>query len=212
MSLPFPAITAGRLLREDPVVLRLSRAAVFSTVIRVPFAVILLLRDALIPVVVPHAFAAIAHPGHRPHRVAWDAFSEHAFALRIVPGCTGIMAMALMPGVISKMENPPARQAFVAFLLAVPALFPANLFRVVVVFIAVSGTWSAGFPDPTGTGDANFFRARNVIAEGLAVLFLLVPVWALVRIIPRPGVFARAPAGVYRDRLVRPAAPLRDTP
>ena len=76
-----------------------------------------------------------------------------------------------------------------------------NLLRVVVVFIAVSDTWFAGFPNPTGTGDANFFWAHNVIAEGLALLFLLGLAWGLIRIIPHLGVFIRNLAGMYRDRL-----------
>jgi archaeosortase A len=211
LSLPFLAITAERLLNKDPVVLQLSRAAAIATVIWVPFAVIPFLRDALISVVVTLAFALITALGHHPHRVAWDAISENAFSTQIVPGCTGIMAIALMLGVIFGMKNLPLRQALFAFLLVVPAIFLANLLRVVVVFIAVSDTWFAGFPDPTGTGDANFFWAHNVIAEGLAVLFLLFLVWALVRIIPPLGAFARALAGVYRDRLMRPAAPPRDT-
>jgi archaeosortase A (PGF-CTERM-specific) len=211
MSLPFLAITAERLLHKDPVVLQLSRTAAIATVIWVPFAMVPFLRDALISVVVTLAIALITALGHHPHRVAWDAILENAFSTQIIPGCTGIMAIALMLGVIFGMKNLPLRQAFFASLLVVPAIFLANLIRVAVVFIAVSDTWFAGFPDPTGTGDANFFWAHNVIAEGLAVLFLLFLVWALVRIIPPLGVFIRALAGVYRDRLRELVSPARDT-
>ena len=211
MSLPFLAITAERLLHRDPVVLQLSRTAAIATVIWVPFAVVPFLRDALISVVVTLAFALITALGHNPHMVAWNVIAENAFANQIIPGCTGILAITMMLGVAFGQKELPFRQAFLSFLLVVPAIFLLNLLRVAVVFIAVSDTWFAGFPDPTGTGDANFFWAHNVIAEGLAVLFFLFLVWALIRIIPSLGVFDRALTGVYRDRLLGLVAPVRDT-
>ena len=211
LSLPFLAITVESLLHRDPVVLQLSRTAAIATVIWVPFALVPFLHDALISVVVMLAFALITTLGHNPHIVAWDVIAKNAFANQITLGCTGILAVAMMLGVIFGKKNLPLRQTFPAILLVVPAIFLLNLLRIAVVFIAVSDTWFAGFPDPTGTGDANFFWAHNVIAEGLAVFLLLFLVWALVRIIPSLGVFARALAGVYRDRLLGLVAPAKDT-
>jgi archaeosortase A (PGF-CTERM-specific) len=202
LSLPFLAITADRLLRADPVVLQLSRSAAIATIICVPFALVPLLRDALISLVVMLAFWLITALGHSPHMAAWDIIAEKAFYNQIIPGCTGIIAIALMLGVVFGEKNLSGRQAVLAFLLVVPSIFILNLLRVVTVFIAVSDTWFASFPDPTGTGDANFFWAHNVIAEGLAVLFLLALAWGLVRIIPDLGVFARKLVGVYRDSLL----------
>lgn len=203
LSLPFLAITAERLLRKDPVVLQLSLTAAIATVIWVPFALIPLLHDGLISVVVTLAFGLITALGHHPQMVAWDVIVENAFANKIILGCTGIMAIAMMLGVVFGEKDLSGRQAVLAFLLVVPSIFLLNLLRVVTVFISVSDTWFASFPDLTGTGDANFFWAHNVIAEGLAVLFLFVLVWALARIIPCLGVFARALVRVYRDSLLR---------
>ena len=201
LSLPFLAITAERLIRNDPTVLQLSRTAAIATVLYVPFALIPLLHDALISVVVALAFAVITALGHHPVMVAWDAFSENAFSNEIILGCTGITALALMLGFTFGEKNLTVRQGVLAFLLVVLPILLLNLLRVVVVFIAVSDTWFAGFPNPTGTGDANFFWAHNVIAEGLAILFLLGLAWGLIRIIPHLGVFIRNLAGIYRDRL-----------
>ena len=211
LSLPFFAITAGRLLKKDPVVLQLSRTAAIATVVYVPFALVPFLHDALIAVVVTLAYGLITALGHHPQLYAWDVIAENAFANQIILGCTGILAIAMMLGVIFGERGLSLRQAVLSFLIVVPAIFLLNLLRVAIVFIAVSDTWFAGFPDPTGSGDANFFWAHNVIAEGLAVLFLLFLVWALVRIIPSLGVFARALAGVYRDRLRRLIVPVQDT-
>ena len=201
LSLPFLAITAERLFREDPAVLQLSRTAAIATIIYVPFALIPLLHDALISVVVALAFRCITALGHHPVMVAWDAFYENAFSNEIILGCTGITAIALMLGFTFGERNLSGRQAVLAFMLIVPPIVILNLLRVVVVFIAVSDAWFAGFPDPTGTGDANFFWAHNVIAESLAVFFLLALVWGLIRIIPHLGVFMRNLVSVYYDRL-----------
>jgi archaeosortase A (PGF-CTERM-specific) len=203
LSLPFLAITAERLLHEDPVVLRLSRTAAIATVIWVPFALISFLHDGLISIVVSLAFCLITALGHTPHMVAWDVIAENAFANQIILGCTGIMAIAIMLGIVFGEKGIPLWQAVPALLLVIPTIFLFNLLRVAIVFIAVSDTWFTAFPDPTGTGDANFFWAHNVIAEGLAVIFLFVLMGALVRIIPRLGLFARALAMVYRDSLLR---------
>jgi archaeosortase A len=209
LSLPFLAITAERLLRDDPVVLQLTRTAAIATVIWVPFALVPLLRDGLIAVTVTLASGIITALGHHPQLVAWDVILENGFANQIIPGCTGIMAIAMMLGVVFGEESLTPRQAVIAFLLVVPPIFLLNLLRVAVVFIAVSDRWFAAYPDPTGTGDANFFWAHNVIAEGLAIVFLLVLVWALARLIPRLGTFARDLPGVYRDSLLRPAGKKR---
>jgi len=211
LSLPFLAITAERLLREDNFVLQLSRTAAIATVIWVPFALVSPLRDALIAVTVTLAFQLITALGNHPYMVAWDVIVENAFANQIILGCTGIMAIAMMLGAVFAEKDLTVRQAVHSFLLVVPAIFLLNLLRVAVVFIAVSDKWFAGFPDPTGTGDANFFWAHNVVAEGLAVLFLLVLVWALARIIPGLRTFARALVGVYHDRLRGLAVPQSDT-
>jgi archaeosortase A (PGF-CTERM-specific) len=211
LSLPFLIITAERLLRLDPVVLQLSRTAAIATVIWVPFALIPFLRDGLISVVVTLAFGFITALGDHPQMAAWDVIAKNGFYNQITLGCTGILAIAMMLGVVFGEKNLTLRQALPAFLLVVPVIFLTNLLRVAVVFIAVSDGWFAGFPDPTGTGDANFFWAHNVVAEGLALLFLLVLVWALARIMPGLGTFARGLAGMYRDALLLLARRGRDT-
>jgi len=201
LALPFLAITVERLFMRDPVVLRLSRTAAVATLVYVPFAVVPPLRDALVATVTSLAYGLITSLGHHPQLLAWDILAENAFVNQIIPGCTGIMAIAIMLGVAFGEERLTLRQGLLSILLIVPSVFLLNICRVAVVFIAVSDTWFAGFPDPTGTGDANFFWAHNVIAEALALLFLFVLVWALCRIIPTLGEYARALVRVYRDRL-----------
>jgi archaeosortase A len=211
LSLPFLIITAERLYRKDPVVLQFSRTAAIATVIFVPFALVPVLHDGLISAVVTPAFALITALGHNPHRVAWDMIAENAFANQIILNCTGILAIAMMLGLVFGEKSLSLRQALLSFFLVVSTILILNLLRVAVVFIAVSDRWFAGFPDPTGTGDANFFWAHNVIAEGLAILFLVVLVWALARIIPRLGMFARELVGVYRDSALKMAGRVRNT-
>jgi archaeosortase A len=199
-ALPFFLITAERLFRNDPVVLQLSRTAAIATVIWVPFALISVLHDGLIAVVVTLAFGLITALGHHPQLVAWDVILENGFANQIILGCTGIMAITMMLGVVFGEKSLTVQQAVLGFLLVVPAIFFLNLLRVAVVFIAVSDRWFAGYPDPTGTGDANFFWAHNVFAEGLAIVVLLFLVYGLFRINPGLVAFARELLKTYRDK------------
>jgi archaeosortase A len=197
LSLPFFVITAARLLHGDPVILRLSRTAAIATIIYLPFSLVPVLHDGLIGITVTLASGIITALGHHPQPAAWDVILENGFANQIILGCTGIMAIAMMLGIVFGEKDLSGRQTFFSCLIVVPLIFLLNLIRVAVVFIAVSDKWFATFPDPTGTGDANFFWAHNVIAEGLAVLFLLMLAGVLARIIPDLGTFARALVGVY---------------
>ncbi len=201
LSLPFLLITAERLLESDPAVLQLSRAAGIATVIWVPFALLPPLRDGLVALVVTLTFSLVSALGHHPLLLSWDVIAENGFSNQIIPGCTGITAMAMISGLLLSGKDLNARQTILAVLLVVPVLFLLNIARVAAVFIAVSDRWFAGFPDPTGTGDPNFFWAHNVVAEGLALLFLAWLILALFRSMPGPGLLVRSLPGVYRDRL-----------
>jgi len=201
LSLPFLGITVRHLWREDPVALRLSTTAAVSTLIFVPFAVVPALRDGLITGVVNLAFSLITTLGHRPVMTAWDVMAENGFYNQIILGCTGILAIAFMLGVVSGVQGTSARQRGVAVLLIVPTLFILNLLRVSVVFIAVSDQWFTGFPDPTGTGSPDFFWAHNVIAEGLAVIFLLLFLAGLCRVLPGLWNYARDVVNLYYEAI-----------
>jgi archaeosortase A len=210
-SLPFLAITADRLLDNDKTVMQFSRTAAIAAIIFVPFALIPVLHDGLIVVVIGQAFALITALGHHPVMVAWDMMAENGFYNQIIAGCTGILAIAMMLGVAFGPAVLSRRQAVLSFLLIVPVIAVLNLFRVSVVFIAVSDRWFSSFPDPTGTGDANFFWAHNVFAEGFAIVVLLALVYGLCRINPGLAAFARELMQVYRDKAAGWVAGMRNS-
>jgi archaeosortase A (PGF-CTERM-specific) len=201
LSIPFIVITIERLLRDDPVVMQLSRTAAVATLVFVPFAIIPVLRDTLISLVIGISFTFITALGHHPVMLAWDMMGENGFVNQIIPGCTGILAIAMMLGVAYGAAGMTGRHVLLSFILVVPVIAVLNLMRVSVVFIAVSDHWFGAFPDPTGTGDANFFWAHNVFAEGSAIVVLFVLVYGLFRINPGLAVFARDLAGAYHDRV-----------
>ena len=203
LSLPFLAVTVEQLLKDDPVILQLSRTAAAATLFFVPFALVPSLRDALISTVVNQVFFLITAFGHHPQLLAWDIIYENGFVNQIVVGCTGLMAIAILLGVVLGVEKLSLRQVLAAVFLVVPTLWVLNLLRVSVVFIAVSNTWFTSFPDPrpSATDGADFFWAHNIFAEAVAVAGLLAMVWGLSRIIPGLADFARELVGVYRDAL-----------
>jgi archaeosortase A (PGF-CTERM-specific) len=203
LSLPFLVITIGYLLQDNPVILRLSRSAAIATLIYVPFAVVQPLHDLLILTVVGQALSFITVLGHHPQLYAWDVITENGFYNQIILGCTGIFAIAMLLGIALGSPSLSLRQILGSILLVVPVIWILNLIRVSIVFIAVSDAWFAAFPDPRpgAVADANFFWAHNVFAEPLAILFLFLLVWILIRIIPELSVFARALTEKYREAL-----------
>jgi len=199
-SLPFLLITVRHLLRNDPVVLQLSKTAAVAIIIYVPFAFVPGLRDALVMTVVNQAFWIIQALGHHPQMPAWNIIMENGFANQIILGCTAITAMAIMTGVIAGVPNLSWKQGMTAFVMVVPLLYLLNLLRVAIVFIAVSDAWFWFLPNFTGNPGfraADFFWAHNVFAEALAVAALLAITLGLSRMIPSLAVFARRLIGLY---------------
>ncbi|NMB79994.1 MAG: archaeosortase A [Methanomicrobiales archaeon] len=197
LSVPFMAVTTKELLQENPVALRLTCSAAIAAVLFVPFALVPLLSYTLITAVISTVFAIVTALGHQPFMVTWDIMAEHAFYNQIILGCTGILAIALITGILAMVPDATPVRRLAVILPVAALLFVLNLIRVAAVFIAVSDQWFTGWPDPTGTGDANFFWAHNVFAEGLAILFLLVLIAALVRVLPGLGTYARDTAALY---------------
>ena len=200
-SLPFLLITVRHLLRDDPVVLQLSKTAAVAIIIYVPFAFIPVLRDALVMTVVNQAFWIIQALGHHPQMPAWNIIMENGFANQIILGCTAITAIAIMTGVIAGSTKPHVETGDDLHSSSlVPLLYLLNLLRVAIVFIAVSDAWFWFLPNLTGnTGfrAADFFWAHNVFAEALAVAALLAITLGLSRMIPSLAVFARRLIDLY---------------
>ena len=197
LSLPFLLITVRHILQSDPVALRLTMSAAIATLIFVPFTLVPFLQDTLIGIVITVVFGLVTALGYHPVMYAWDVIAENGFYNQIIPGCTGILAIAMMTGIIAGVSEAPVRQRVMTAVAVAATLFVLNIFRVAAVFIAVSGRWFDYLPDPTGTGDANFFWAHNVIAEALAIVVLLVFIAVLCRVLPGLKKYARNVAGIY---------------
>lgn len=200
LSIPFLAITARALLRDDPVALRLTQSAAVAMIIYVPFAFIPEVRDTLIRNVVNEAFWIIQALGHQPQMPAWNIIAENGFANQIVLGCTGITAISMMLGFIAGVPKLSWRQGAGACLIIAPLLYLLNLLRVAVVFIAVSNAWFRSFPTLSpdrGLGATDFFWAHNVFAEALAIIALVALVIGLSRLIPGIQVYIRELVNLY---------------
>ena len=196
LSVPFLVITTRCILDEDPVALRLTTTAAVAAVIFVPVATIPILRDTLVAIVIQSVISLVTALGHHPWMYSWDVIVENGFYNQIIPGCTGILAIAMVTGVIASVPGPYLRRLFVIIII-VPVMFVLNILRVAAVFIAVSDHWFSVWPDPTGTGNANFFWAHNVIAEALAILFLIMLVIVVSRVLPGLWEYARDVGGMY---------------
>lgn len=202
LSVPFLAITIRNLLHEETVMLQLSNAASVATLIYVPFTFIPALRDTLIATVVNQVVWLLHVLGYQAQTEGWNIIIRNGFATEIILACTGITAMAIMLGATAGSEKLTFKQGLMAFLVVVPTIYILNILRVVVVFIAWSDQWFAFLPDPSGTtgfgtGEASFFWAHNVFAEGLSLVVLMLIAFGLFRIIPQLADFARDLVDLY---------------
>jgi len=88
----------------------------------------------------------------------------------------------------------------------VPTIYILNLFRNVFVIMAYTGQWFPYYPDIAGNGEIgyeSFFWAHNVIAEMLALVFLILIAYGLFVLIPRLGTFAEELYQLYYGEIIR---------
>ncbi|MDD1655337.1 MAG: archaeosortase A [Methanomicrobiales archaeon] len=203
LAIPFFYVTARRLLREDPVVLRLSLAAAVAFLIFAPFAYFPPLGNWLISVVTGQIVWLLNAMGYQAIRLDWNMIYRNGFRIEIILACTGLQSMAIMLGVVAGVPT-TLRQKVEAFLLVVPTIYILNLFRNVFVIIAYTDQWFPYLPEIASNGEygyESFFWAHNVLAELGALLALVIIAYGLFTLIPDLAVWATNLVGVYRQDL-----------
>jgi archaeosortase A (PGF-CTERM-specific) len=202
LAIPFLYVTARRLLREDPVVLRLSLAAAVAFLIFAPFAYTAL-GNWLIGVVTGQIVWLLNALGYQAIRLDWNMIYRNGFRIEIILACTGLQSMAIMLGVVAGVPT-TLRQKVEAFLLVVPVIYILNLFRNVFVIIAYTDQWFPYLPEIASNGEygyESFFWAHNVLAELGALLALVIIAYGLFTIIPDLAIWAANLVGIYRKDL-----------
>jgi archaeosortase A len=200
LSIPFLWATIRMLFRDQVVVYQLTRAAGVSFLIYAPFAFYEPLGNLLISVVVHQTGLFLNFFRFPFDQVLWNTLQHGHFRVEIILACTGIQAIAIMLGVAAAVPT-TWRQKVLAFLLIAPPIYILNLFRNTGVVIAYTEQWFAALPDPSGSlepGYASFFWAHNIIAEGLALVFLIILAYELFRLIPTLADFAADLIDAYR--------------
>jgi len=193
LSIPFLIVTIRLLLRNDTAVFSLTRAAGVAFLIYAPFAFVEQIGNSLIALVVWHTGSILCLLGHPADMILWNTFQGGFFRVEIILACTGIQAIAIMLGVASAVPT-TAVQKVMAFLLIAPVIYVLNLFRNAGVIIAYTSQMFAWLPDISGNteyGYSSFFWSHNIIAEGVALIFLIALAYSLFRLIPALGDFAR---------------------
>jgi archaeosortase A (PGF-CTERM-specific) len=192
LSVPFLVITAKYLLAEDYRVMQLSRAAAVAFLIYAPFEYIPALGDWLISVVVSQIVWILDALNYTITLPEWMIISRNSFRVEIILACTGIQSIAIMLGVAAAVPT-TIRQKILAFLIVAPTIYILNLLRNVFVIIAYTEQWFPYYPSIASNGEfgyESFFWAHNVIAELLALFFLVVIAYGLFTLIPNLGKFA----------------------
>lgn len=192
LSVPFLVITARYLLAEDERVMHLSRAAAVAFIIYAPFEYIPALGDWLIAVVLGQVIWILNLLQFNVTNTEWNIIARNGFRVEIILGCTGIQSIAIMLGVAAAVPT-TLKQKCYAFLIIAPTIYILNLLRNVFVIIAYTNQMFPYYPEIASNGEMgyeSFFWAHNVIAELLALVFLVMIAYGLFTVIPKLGSFA----------------------
>jgi archaeosortase A (PGF-CTERM-specific) len=205
LSIPFLWATIRMLHEDKEVIYQLTRAAGISFLIYAPFAFYETLGNALIGIVVSQTGLFLDFFNFPYNQVLWNTFQHGRYRVEIILACTGIQAIAILLGVAAAVPT-TWRQKVLAFLLIVPPVYILNLFRNTGVIIAYSAQWFRWLPDISQSpeyGYSSFFWAHNIIAECLALVFLIVLAYELFRLIPALADFAADLVDAYRLEVMK---------
>ncbi|MFH0966867.1 MAG: archaeosortase A [Methanobacteriota archaeon] len=205
LSIPFLWATIRMLYADNKVVYQLTRAAGVSFLIYAPFAFYEPLGNALISIVIGQTEMILNLFQFPFDQVLWSTIEHGRFRVEIILACTGIQAIAIMLGVAAAVPT-TWRQKLLAFVIIAPPIYILNLFRNTGVIIAYTEQWFTWLPDITdGTepGYSSFFWAHNIIAEGVALIFLIILAYGLFRLIPSLADFAADLVDAYRQEIMK---------
>lgn len=226
LSVPFLVITSGHLLREDPCMIALTRAAAVAFLVYAPFGfggipLFAGIGDSLILLVVsqilwmleilhyPVILTCMDPVSGQPvisgacGDLLENVITRNGYSVEIILGCTGIQSIAIMLGVAAAVPT-SLRQKAVAFLLIAPTIYCLNILRNVFVIMAYTDQWFPLWPELAGNGSPgfeSFFWAHNVIAELLALACLVAIAYGLFTLIPALAAFADNLYTLYREEV-----------
>ena len=205
LSIPFLYATIRMLMREEKVILQMTRSAGVACIIYAPFAFYQPLGDTLISLVVAQTGIILDLFGFEYNQVLWNTFQHGIYRVEIILACTGIQAIAIMIGVAAAVPTTWRQKAITLFLIVLP-IYILNLFRNTGVIIAYTDQWFSWMPEMiTGSerGYASFFWAHNIIAEAVALLFLICLAYGMFRVIPTLADFAADLIDLYRTEIMK---------
>lgn len=200
LSIPFLCATVNMLMRDNAVVYNLTRAAGVAFLIYAPFGFYPPIGNTLISMVVHQTGIILTLIGFPFDQVLWSTFQHGMYRVEIILACTGIQAIAIMLGVAAAVPT-TLRQKFLSILLIVPSIYFLNLLRNTGVIIAYTDQWFRSLPDIAQSvepGYSSFFWAHNIVAEGVALIFLIILAYGLFRLIPELADYACDLVDAYR--------------
>ena len=187
LALPALWVTIKKLNEENDVVFCMTRAAAIGFLVFAPFAYIEPLGDWLIGVNISILESIFGFIGFSYTLAEWNLFMHDIYSVRIILGCTGIQAMALMLGIAWSVPS-TLRQKALTFAVIVPVIFIMNLIRNLFVIIAYSEQWFPFLPWIASNGELgyeSYFWSHNIISEfGLSLLTVIIVGLAMITIIP----------------------------
>ncbi len=203
LGIPFLAITISELLKENKLVIQLSRVAAIAFLIYFPFAYMEPLGNWLISVVYDQMLVIFSVIGFQFTQVDWNMVMHDSFRVEIILACTGIQSIAIMLAVAWAVPT-TTRQKILSFLLIVPVIYVLNIFRNIFVVIAYTEQWFPYLPEIASNGETgyeSYFWAHNVLCELGALVALILIAYLLFLLIPQLGEFADGILRLYLEKI-----------
>ncbi len=187
LALPALWITIKKLNEENSVVFCMTRAAAIGFLIFAPFAYIEPLGNWLIGANVMILGWLFGLLGFSYSLIEWNLFMHDIYSVKIILGCTGIQAIALILGIAWSIPS-TLWQKVLVFLVVVPAIVVMNIIRNLFVIIAYTEQWFPFLPEIASNGEIgyeSYFWSHNIISEfGLSLLTVIIVGLAIIVIIP----------------------------
>lgn len=204
LALPALWITIKQLYLENKVVFCMTRAAAIGFLIFAPFAYIETLGNLLIAFNISMLEWIFGLIGFSYTLIDWNLFMHDIYSVKIILGCTGIQAIALILGIAWSVPS-AARQKVLVFAAVVPTIIVMNLIRNMFVIIAYTEQWFPYLAEIASNGEIgyeSYFWSHNIISEfGLSLVTVILVGIAIITIIPGLKLFFIDVLGLYYSEI-----------
>lgn len=144
-------------------------------IIYMPFSLFMPLNHLIIETVATQTVSILNFLGYDAVLVAYNTIAYNGIAVTVILACTAIESIAFFTGLILAVPEKNGKRKMLAFLLTVPVIYLANLFRNLFIVVAYGDLW---------LGPNSFDIAHHYIAKAGSGIALILLSYITMRLLP----------------------------